>query len=85
MALSVPASMYGITPKGDPVNILFIAVDDLKPMMGCYGAPIIQTPNIDALASSGTLFTRAYCQQAVSPPQQIIKSRSTKTLMIWEI
>lgn len=51
-----------------PVNVLFIAVDDLKPALGCYGDPIARTPHVDALASEATLFLRAYCQQAVSGP-----------------
>lgn len=41
-----------------------IAVDDLRPMLGCYGNPYIQTPHIDRLAESGVLFKRAYCQYA---------------------
>ncbi len=42
-------------------NILFIAVDDLRPELGCYGKQHIRSPNIDRLASHGTLFERAYC------------------------
>lgn len=42
-------------------NILFIVVDDLRPELNCYGAGHIQSPNIDRLASEGTLFERAYC------------------------
>jgi iduronate 2-sulfatase len=42
-------------------NVLFIAVDDLRPQLGCYGFDSMHTPNIDRLASSGTVFRRAYC------------------------
>ena len=42
-------------------NILFIAVDDLRPELNCYGAGDIKSPNIDKLADEGTLFERAYC------------------------
>ncbi|MEI8087563.1 MAG: sulfatase [Paludibacter sp.] len=49
-------------------NVLFISVDDMKPLLGCYGDPIAKTPNMDKLAGKGTLFTLAYCQQAVSGP-----------------
>ena len=43
-------------------NVLFILVDDLRPMLGCYGHPEMHTPNIDRIAQRGTLFNRAYCQ-----------------------
>ncbi|RMD79831.1 MAG: sulfatase, partial [Lentisphaerae bacterium] len=49
-------------------NILFIPVDDLKPLLGCYGHEQVKTPHIDALARRGTVFLRAYCQQAVCGP-----------------
>ena len=45
-----------------------IAIDDLKPMLGCYGESRIITPNIDALAARGTVFLKNYCQQAVCAP-----------------
>ncbi len=49
-------------------NVLFIAVDDLKTVLGCYGDKIIKTPNIDRLAKMGTVFLNNYCQQAVCGP-----------------
>ncbi|MCB1122808.1 MAG: sulfatase, partial [Verrucomicrobiae bacterium] len=51
-------------------NILFIVVDDLNTTIGCYGGDIL-SPNIDALATRGLLFERAYCQEAVCAPSRI--------------
>ncbi|WP_282080359.1 sulfatase [Aquimarina algiphila] len=51
-------------------NILFIAIDDLRPELGAYGSDIAITPNIDALAADGLLFERAYCQQAICSPSR---------------
>ena len=45
-----------------PRNVLFIAVDDLRPWVGAYGADFMQTPHMDAFASTGRLFERHYVQ-----------------------
>ncbi|MBN1108092.1 MAG: sulfatase [Bacteroidales bacterium] len=47
-------------------NILFIAVDDLRPELGCFGNNIVKSPNIDRLASQSVIFSRAYCNVPVS-------------------
>jgi len=51
-------------------NVLFIAVDDLRPELACYGHSQILSPHMDKLASRGLLFERAYCQQAVCAPSR---------------
>ena len=51
-------------------NVLFIAVDDLKPELGAYGNTQVQSPNIDKLASRSSVFTNAHCQWAVCGPSR---------------
>ena len=63
---AAPAKMQKAQAKMQQPNVLFIIVDDLRPELGCYGQSHIISPNIDALAADGTLFTRAYVQYAVS-------------------
>ncbi len=67
LAIVISTSPIIAQQKSKP-NVLFIAVDDLKPVLGCYGDKIIKTPNIDRLAKMGTVFLNNYCQQAVCGP-----------------
>ncbi len=58
--------------SNEKYNVLFIAVDDLRPELGCYGADYMHTPNIDKLASEGRIFRNHFVHDAACGP-----SRST--------
>lgn len=51
-------------------NVLMIYVDDLRPELGCYGNPMIQSPHIDQLAASGFVFNNHYVQSAICGPSR---------------
>ncbi len=68
-------------------NVLFIAVDDLKPLLGCYGDGTVKSPNIDRLAARGMLFERAFTNQAVCAPSRnaLMTGLRTTTLGIYDL
>ena len=57
--------MAHIVDADDRPNIVWIFVEDMNDWMGCYGDDTVPTPNIDALASSGIRFDRAYMPSGV--------------------
>lgn len=86
--ISVFASFaHAEMPAPKRPNILFIAVDDLRPELGCYGASHIHSPNIDRIAKAGVVFNRAYCQQAVCSPSRASLMTGTRpdTTKVWDL
>jgi iduronate 2-sulfatase len=82
--LVVPTTLSAVEnmrPTSRP-NVLLILVDDLKPVLGCYGDTAARTPHIDALAGRALRFDLAYCNQAVCGPSRctlMLGSHSTST------
>lgn len=65
-------------------NLLYIVYDDLRPDLSAYDVSYMHTPNLERLAKTGTLFERAYCQEAVCSPSRMSfttgrRPNSTKT------
>ena len=68
-------------------NVLFIAVDDLRPALGAYGDSVAITPNIDRLAQSGVTFLQAHVQQAVCNPSRasLLTGLRPDSLRVWDL
>ena len=67
---SPQASRSAASTQKPAFNVLFIASDDLRPELACYGNQFIKTPNIDRLASRGVRFERAYTQYPLCNPSR---------------
>ncbi len=68
-------------------DVLFFAVDDLRPELGAFGFDHIKSPHFDMLASKSMLFERAYCQVAVCSPSKasLLTGRRPDTNHVWRI
>jgi arylsulfatase A-like enzyme len=79
--------IVGASAQTKKPNILFIAVDDLRPELGAYGNKMVKTPNIDRLAKMSTVFMSNYCQQAVCGPTRasIMTGMRPDYTKIWDL
>lgn len=86
-SLCAPSVASAAAPSASRPNILFVAVDDLRPEFGAYGATYIKSPHLDRLARSGMTFNRAYCQQAVCSPSRTVVMTGTRpdTSKVWDL
>lgn len=91
MTLMLPLIAGGLNAAEQPAiarpNVLFVCVDDLKPVLGCYGDAKVKSPNIDRLARRGVLFEMAYCNQAVCSPSRntLMTGKRPTTLGVYDL
>ncbi len=85
--LAISTSVFAQKKATNKPNILFIAVDDLKPLLGCYGNTLVKSPNIDRLAKMATVFNRNYCQQAICGPTRASLMTGTRpdVTQVWNL
>ena len=71
-----PVALFGLAlslsakEPQKPLNVLFVAIDDLTCAVGCYGHPEVFTPNLDQFARDSIRFERAYCQFPLCNPSR---------------
>ncbi len=87
LTTSLAVAAISVSHAADRPNVLFIAVDDLRPEFGAYGADYVKSPNLDRIAKAGITFNRAYCQQAVCSPTRssLLTGTRPDTTKVWDL
>jgi iduronate 2-sulfatase len=82
LAATAAAVAQGAEP---PKNVLFVAVDDMRPSIGAFNFSMAHTPNMDQLAATGLVFKRAYVQYAFCAPSRnsFMSGRRPDTTRVW--
>lgn len=72
VAITAAAALSGTVraAQGRRTNILWLIGEDMGPELGCYGYPLVETPNLDALAARGRLYRNAFCTTPVCSPSR---------------
>ena len=72
LAAGLGLASQGLSQDKQRPNVLFVSVDDMNDWVGCLrGYPGVQTPNIDALAKRGVLFSNAHCASPLCNPSRV--------------
>ena len=87
LSLAPLISLHAADAPMQKPNVLFVVFDDLNNRIGCFGDPIAKSPNLDRLATRGTVFTRNFCQQPICGPSRasFMSGRRPDSLGIWSM